>query len=349
LIPVPNETHRIDFPFDSKSKKYQSSFYRQASTDGIASHEEIDHVLREIEQARKPFDSKIFRWVIVTVLLFIGFSFSYSIFVNQKMDKLKQNPDEKYEFYLGYVLLFHIAIFMLYFTQVPKLKDERLFKVQAVVFRQNQEFLQQGLRWYIPDEDLYSIQLYKEYEIQDHFDPARTYAIFYFDPSNKRFISDFYDPELTEGKISTEEINQILAELALFRKAHEQRMILRYAIFPVSWIIVIIVSYLLFAVDFERKKKAGEELFTGSGFLFLSLALLNLAIFCILGFLFTKLRKLHVLKCQAGIEIQNQKLASRGLKWQIPSSFMERSIQWVELVKERSFDLELTSFPIRGI
>jgi len=352
LIPAPNESHLIKFPFNLKTKKYDSSFYRQASTNGIASHEEIDHVLREIEKVRKPFDYKIFKWTIVIVLLLIGFSFMYSIFVNQKMDQLKQDPHEKYEFYFGYILLFYVAAFALYLLQVSKLKDERLFKVQAVIYRYNQEFLSQGLRWYIPDQDLYSIQLYKEYEIQDHFDPERTYAIFYFNPDSKAFLSDFYSPELTDCKISTEEIRQILAEFALFREAHERKMISRYAIILGFWVIIAIITYLLFAADFERKRKTDEELFTSSGFLFLIVALLKLAILGVVGVVFTKMRKIQSSRCQSEIEKQNRRLASRGLKWQVPFSFMERSIQWVELVRIsriRNSDLELTSFPIREI
>jgi len=342
LMPARAQSPIISFPFDRKSEQYYSGAYRQDLTDGRASLQEVNNVLKELGEARKSFDAKIFKWIMITALLLIGFSASYSIFVDQKMEKLKRDPNEKYEFYAQYALLFYVAVIVLYLSQVPKLKDERLFKLQTILFRHNQEFSRQGLRWYIPSENLYGIQLYKEYQIQaddenQEFASTNNFTIFYFNPSSQGFVSDFYSPQLTDGRAPTEEIHQTLSEFALFRRGHERRMWARYSIFPGSLLITWTIGYLLFASQFESQRKAGQD-FKPSGFLFFIFLLLQFLVMFVVGVVFIKLKRSHLAKCQVEIDAKNQGFVNRGLRWEFPRVCQDESIQWIEIIKDYRID-----------
>ena len=60
IIAIPPTTdYTVVFPHDALAKRFDTGFYSPALTDGRASREEIEQVLREVEAVRKPFASKI--------------------------------------------------------------------------------------------------------------------------------------------------------------------------------------------------------------------------------------------------------------------------------------------------
>jgi len=283
--------------------------------------------LKEFEETRKPIDLQLKEreeksriWYSIVGIIWI---IAYKI--NSMKDNEKVNPFD--ELFLEYITPICLAIYTFHHLQVQKLESERLCKLWALIFEHNQSFLPKGLRWYLSDEKGSSIHLYKEYQIQvyddEEWDPSGTVVVFCYDSLRKMFNSDFYSPELTNGRVSRAETKQALSEVSSLRKIQELIGIIHPLLLP-AFLILYVVSF-SFVIKCEMTPNQAAFLL---GILGIVNGILTLG-------LYMWLPKYLSSRYKTTIENLNQRFSSRGLKWQIPNYIKSiQWVQWVELVKE---------------
>jgi len=141
--------------------------------------------------------------------------------------------------------------------------------------------------------------------------------VFPFDKTSKKFDSGFYSPTLTGGRVSLEEINQILSEIDAIRKSIASQAIAALICHFVSLSIC-----------------SGLFVFTGTpGMITFYIIGLVVAVLTIVGVLMWRILKLKgelKTKCKEVVDKHNQTFMLRGLRWHLPVNFPS----WVELWKD---------------
>ena len=162
IISIPSATaNTVIFQFDKASKKFDSSFYSPALTDGKISLEEINQALKQVETAGASVAFKIrvsFCWFILLILIIISlFVYTLNFALNGKSRLISFAV-------FGYPVAVFVAL-ILYILQLKRFSDELKYKCKLVVERLNPSFSCRGLRWHIPADFPQWIELWKDYQI----------------------------------------------------------------------------------------------------------------------------------------------------------------------------------------
>jgi len=154
--------------------------------------------------------------------------------------------------------------------------------------------------------------------------PTTDYTIvFPFDEGGKRFDSGFYSQGLTDGRVSIEEINHILAEVESTRRPIASKVwsaVCCYVVSLIAAVVIYVFSLMMVAESVPEFIPFLILIFIGS----------------ITGLVFALYKRLRGVteemksKCKAVLDRHNPNFASRGLRWHIPVHFP----RWVELWKD---------------
>jgi len=162
LIAFPPTATTVTFPFDEPEAKFDSSFYRPEFTDGRASEEEINTVLRDLDGVMGPMIAKLKaagRNVVISqfVMFAIAFVFFYLA------DKI--NP---YFLALGILCLLYAAIgpCIIMKMLISQNYQQLVAKSQVIVDKHNQNLASRGLRWDLSPYFPKRIELRKDYNSQ---------------------------------------------------------------------------------------------------------------------------------------------------------------------------------------
>ena len=173
IVPVPaTSLYTIVFPLDGFKSQYDASFYNPGLTDGRATQEELNQVLREVEAVKKPFSSKV---VCALWLFLLGFLASLAVMIAVPIICSGTGYFDEYGYYhddtnVGgmlagifgglFAMIFVIVYFIVYANR--KTKETRV-AVQALLDRVNPNFTSRGLRWHLPLHFPRWIELWKDY------------------------------------------------------------------------------------------------------------------------------------------------------------------------------------------
>jgi len=160
IIAIPPTTaYTVVFPFDAIGKRFDSGFYSPGVTDGRATIEEINHVLADIENTRRPIASKIMSAIccyIISLLAVVG------CYVFGMVSIAGTSPESIPFLVIGFIVAV-IAVIWVFIARVRKVNEELKTKCQEVANRHNQNFSSRGLRWHIPVHFPRWVELWKDY------------------------------------------------------------------------------------------------------------------------------------------------------------------------------------------
>jgi len=161
IIPSTNN-FTIVFPSNSSSVTFDSTSYSPFLTDGRAQLEEINQVLREIENTKKPFTSKVNKIICAFVAtLFIAFSCFIPMLVSvmQAGARLRSAIG-----LIGFIMLI-LTIIGICLKEIQRINKEERKACQEIVKKVNQDFSGRGLRWHLPLYFPKWVELWKDYII----------------------------------------------------------------------------------------------------------------------------------------------------------------------------------------
>ena len=240
--------------------------------------------------------------------------------------------------------------------------DEMRGKCQEIVDQHNKILRSRGLKWSIPCQFPDWIELTKDMQRQNNeFEPTFEHrcipptteativfpAQFFTLPTmskrsrNYIFSSDFYSSEMTDERVSREEVQDFISEVNIsYRKtlkSYTGEIPQKVVVLPVY---LYMSSFILLAgISIHFPDLIGEEMFS----------LLAFALWAICStFMFVRFRRLKNKQntqiragCQKVVDKYNQALRNRGLRWHLSEKFP----LWIELCKDYSSRTQLVDMP----
>jgi len=168
IIAIPPTTdYTIVFPHDAVSKRFDSGFYAPGLTDGRASREEIDQVLNEVENVRRPLASKIVSALCCYIFGLFAAIGSYVFFM---VAMAGGDPELIPFFVIGFIGLI-VALVWIFVVRVKNLTEQIKTKSRQVIDRHNPSFASRGLRWHVPVHFPRWIELWKDYRAGNNPQP----------------------------------------------------------------------------------------------------------------------------------------------------------------------------------
>jgi len=166
LIAFPPTATTVTFPFDNLEGKFDSSFYKPEYTDGRASEEEINTVLRDLDAVIHPLIVKLNtsgRNVVISQGIFVVLAILCWI--------LSQSV-HPYLVWVGCLCFIYatIAPCTVLKSVLTGINKELYERSQAVVEKHNQNFSSRGLRWDLSAHFPKRIELRKDYNNQGAVD-----------------------------------------------------------------------------------------------------------------------------------------------------------------------------------
>jgi len=138
-------------------------------------------------------------------------------------------------------------------------------------------------------------------------------------PSSEYFFDMTYKPSLTDHRVPTDQVKQVLTFLT---RTSEEKLK------PIEMKLMFLTFFALIVGGAMFYLRNDRVLFTDGMIVFCGLIL------PIFGFLIWKRNKIksgvHQI-CQGYLDEENQKLTSLGVRWCLPKCFPSLSISWVEL------------------
>jgi hypothetical protein len=163
IIAIPPTTaYTVVFPFDAAGKRFDTGFYSPGITDGRASAEEINHVLAEIENTRRPIAAKM----VSAICCYIFSLFAVvGCYVFGMVSIAGTAPESIPFLVIGFIVAI-VAVIWVFIARLKKVNEELRTKCKVVADRHNQNFASRGLRWHIPVHFPRWVELWKDYASQ---------------------------------------------------------------------------------------------------------------------------------------------------------------------------------------
>jgi len=305
---------------------FEKDFYSPALTGNRVSSEEVNQFFSKIHSAiRKPFPENSKR----PPPFLLGFALMFLVpFISWNLAGYFGTTLEKS------ILFFFIGAqpFFLYTMWPPSVNKSRqqpldiLFeRCQDIVDEQNEILRDRGLKWRLPAEFPYWIELTKDLKKQADEFQVNTEEKITFNLKRGRYSKDFYSPDMTDGKISHEEMHEFISRINDDLRRPPAGM-------NPGWF----VFFLLFDAWVIALLKINDD------FPYLLSSRMNYVIVIILLALSTTIatwvgswddRKFKGY-FQGLISEFNEILRSRGLRWNLPSKFPDS----IELYKDYQED-----------
>ena len=307
----------IRFSFDKSQSEFISDFYTEGMTNGKASAIEIKNVLLELRNLQRATYLKqnivmylSHAWILLIIV------FSVLKIGDIQLDRLKFNF-----LVLVSLCLTFWSILRCMDLFIWMLDEKRSSRRRAVAEKHNQDFSARELKWHAPIHSPGLVELWKHYEIASNpqdggsmTDNPSTLApesplIFYLDECSQKFDSSFYSPILTGGRVSHGELNDMLANIELCRKPIASRA----KLMGTGRLICCILMSCFWPILLWNSSELSEFHLNGLTCVFFALGAM------VWGFI-EKRRQLDEQwksECRARVGRHSQKLASRGLRWDI--------------------------------
>jgi len=138
-------------------------------------------------------------------------------------------------------------------------------------------------------------------------------------PSSEYFFDMTYKPSLTDDKVTTEQVKQVLTFLT--RTSEEKLKPIEMKLMFLTFFAVVVGGAIFYLRD-------DKVLFTDGMIIFCGLIL---PIFVFLVWKRNKIKSEVHRICQEYLDEENQKLAGVGVRWCLPKCFPSLSIAWAEL------------------
>ena len=182
VMAPPTTTYTIAFLYNDLFRSFNTAFYSPAITEGRASSEEINQVLKEIITVNEPFLKKLKAYICCFALTTLLSSFGiipFFIFVA---------PMNVVLIPISVALYFFLVVGSLFiFLKAVKRYNKDVRRVsQVVVDKANQEFNHRGLRWVLPKQFPKWVELWKDYQGQG----GMTQPIYMF-PMNQQLYANY--------------------------------------------------------------------------------------------------------------------------------------------------------------
>jgi len=158
IVVPPTTSITVIFPFNAADKKFDSSFYSPALTDGRASFEEISQFLAEIEAVRPTAASQGGPSACRLFCLFLLLILWIARFILQTHMNVDLIP-----FAIVFVVILVIFVIIILVLSSGGTRNESQAKCQAIVEKYNQNLASRGLRWYLPVSFPQWVELWKDY------------------------------------------------------------------------------------------------------------------------------------------------------------------------------------------
>lgn len=373
----PTTAETIVFPFKEELKTFSTDFYSPDMMDDQVSLQEINQFVSQIEAEfklyeqrkteleeqlkmdRESFEDQCCQ-IILNILLFYSSLFFFAFFpkIFPKLEAL----------FPTFFCLIHLAIFkeqkressLSSYPSFETLFDQMKKKCQEIADEHNKILRNRGLKWSIPLQFPYWIELNKDMEKQNiEFElltqlgvpstteymiifPIQRYKYFtdFEDFQNCGFSQDFYSPETTHGRISREEIQDFLSEVNAelqkpLKKEPKPQPKIKTNFLPFQLYISFVFLVLYLSSHFLH---AFESLMG----LIITFILFGPALKEVVDYEERKVcqdsdsekRTLQIkarkARCQEIGEKYNETLQSRELRWHLPEEFPS----WIELCKD---------------
>lgn len=138
-----------------------------------------------------------------------------------------------------------------------------------------------------------------------------------------KFRYRFYNPKLTNGKASKQEITEVLTDIEKITKPYSGKIRRASYYYFLAYVILSFIALLYFLITADDKSGVFNDallaFFAGLG---ASILLL---------FLYLRIiEKKMIRKCHETIKKHNEKFVSKGLTWHLPADFP----RWIELWKD---------------
>jgi len=159
----PTTEYTVVFQFDQIGKRFDTGFYTPGLTGGRASLEEINHVLADIENTRRPIASKAISAVCCYILSLFA---CIGVYIFALISISDSAPDMIPFFIIAFIASM-ILVIVVFIVRIRKINEETKTKCKAVADRHNQNFASRGLRWHIPVNFPSWIELWKDYQVQN--------------------------------------------------------------------------------------------------------------------------------------------------------------------------------------
>lgn len=345
VIPIPSTTaSTIVFPFKRRPKTFETGFYSPELTDDQVSLEEVNQFFSKIHSA---FHSPL-----------------------SKEDQRRLNEPPLLRLYLtGPLSILILVIIQIHFEEVMTLRETLILviiwsnsvglsliwnwinegfkpypvilefeKCQDIVDEYNETLQARGFKWRLPDQFPHWIELTKDLEKRANEVQAETEEKMIFSLKRGRFSKDFYSPEMTNGRISHEEMYQMISKINADLRRPFPRLNPKWLAFClVLDIVILILVQINIYVPVPWNFLIGYALLGSFALIFIR---------CPALFEFGYQKKLKVdytADFQRYMSELNETLRGRGLRWHLPKEFPDS----IELLKDyknqkvRTVDLSL--------
>ncbi len=370
---LPPSTNRtVLFPLNKDSDTFSSDFAEPHLASYQISHQEVTQFISQIEteyKLQKQSKKKDEREG-TYIFCFNFFCLVLSSLILSRFIKDKKYPDQLISSE-GFLVSFFLTLYLfpIWMWLWPSWKcdtyrfDEMRGKCQEILDEHNKILRSRGLKWVIPSYSLNWIELTKDmqkrnkefcYNIPQSFQPTENIIFFPAysfnlplnknqEPRSYRFSPDFYSSEMTDDRLSREEVQDFISEMntdcrqtlkGYAGKATEKAIILPFFL-SITFSLLLSFGYIHF------RNLIGDGLYLLS-----MLALIPFTtILCIVRYKReTNKQKIQIrARCQRIVDKYNQNLRHQGLRWALPEKFP----LWIELCKDYSSRIQLIDIPSR--
>ena len=173
VVPIPTTSlYTVVFPLEVRRSQYDTSFYNPGLTDGRATQEELNQVLREVEAIKNPFSKKL---TCALWLFIFGFFTSLVVMITVPVICSGNPYYDNYGYYHddtnvggmfagifgGLFTMIFVIVYLIIFISRNTKKSRAA--VQTILDRVNPNFTSRGLRWHLPLHFPRWIELWKDY------------------------------------------------------------------------------------------------------------------------------------------------------------------------------------------
>ncbi len=313
----PNTARTVVFPLNTGSKTFYTNFYSPDLTRDQVSIEEVNQFFSKIHSAfHDPRPVNI--WTSFGFTLLVSYLLPLAAFIILIPKNMDMMSGEGLFFYVTFVE--YIIITLVWFESrrgyKPQPVDPLFERCQDVVDEHNEILRGRGLRWRLPEQFPLWIELTKDEERQAHQFQVESEERITFSLRKRRYSKNFYLPEMTDGKISHEEMHEFISQI----NTNLRRPFVRL---NPAWFVCLLFCDAWILALYKINHNFPEMLSSCMNFVIV-IILLFISMFIYSGVESTfeeKFRAEFTTEFQGCISEFNENLRNRGLRWCLPGQF----------------------------
>ncbi len=352
----PTTAKTIVFPWDEESEAFYTTFYEPEMTNEKVSLQEINQFISDVNVELKLFKKKkgskegwfmlIFLTLLLDLFIYLGH------FRDNSFDPFTNGETIILTWFLSYLINKFFCPHC-FWQPDTDFESHMRQKFQDMLDKENEILRSRELKWHLPDKFPNWIELTKDmkknnsdweipYSVPQTTETTIIFPYQRYIPKKKqlystwRFTQDCFSPDMVNGKISYQEVQELLSELNLHLRTPLQR-------YPKMPLVFLCLSFELFGLLFISNHFS--DLLTT----FQTWMIVVISVVAAFYLWFRELvkewkkRANHVkVGSQNIVDSHNEILQNRGLKWQLPARFPI----WIELCKISHESVQLQDIPL---